>query len=180
MKKSLKVLFTTIILLVAFVTPVFATESSLAAESAMLEKKMAGFGNDISTFVQFDNNCGAAAAASFDQIVDNNRKEVVKSNIAEQTNYINYLNARVGNAIEIERVKKANIAALTDLCKVNPTFQPQLDAAVAEYNKAVADHQAALKDVEDAKAYFAALNANFDSNALAKAGKDAQANLANN
>ena len=180
MKKSVKVLFTTIILMVAFVTPVFATESSLSAESAMLEKKMAGFAGDISTLAQFDNNCGAAAVASFDQIIDNNRKDVFKSNVAEQLNYINYLNARVGNAVEIERVKLGNVNAMKDLCKVNPTFQPQLDAAVVEYNKAVADHQAALQAVADAKAYFDALNASFDAAAYKKAGADAQANLANN
>ena len=175
MKKSVKILLTTIALTVALVTPVFATESALSAESAMLEKKMARFGNDISTLVTFDDNCGAAAIASMNQIVVNNRGDVVKSNIAEQQNYINYLNARVGNAIEIERVKLGNVNAMKDLCKVNPSFQPQLDAAIADYNKAVADHQAAVQAVADAKAYFASLNASFDAASLAKAAADAQA-----
>lgn len=175
MKKSVKILLTTIALTVALVTPVFATESALSAESAMLEKKMAGFGNDISTLVTFDDNCGAGAIASMNQIVVNNRGDVVKSNIAEQQNYINYLNARVGNAIEIERVKLGNVNAMKDLCKVNPSFQPQLDAAIADYNKAVADHQAAVQAVADAKAYFASLNASFDAASLAKAATDAQA-----
>lgn len=175
MKKSVKILLTTIALTVALVTPVFATESALSAESAMLEKKMAGFGSDISTLVTFDDNCGAAAIASMNQIVVNNRGDVVKSNIAEQQNYINYLNARVGNAIEIERVKLGNVNAMKDLCKVNPSFQPQLDAAIADYNKAVADHQAAVQAVADAKAYFASLNARFDAASLAKAAADAQA-----
>lgn len=180
MKKSVKVLLTTIVLMVAFVTPVFATESALSAESAMLEKKMAAFGGDLYTLVQFDNNCGAADIASMDMLVDTGRRDVVKSNLAEQENYIKYLEARVGNAIEIERIKKANVGSMADLVKVNPTYQAQYDAAVAEYNKAVADHQAALNDVAAAKVYFANLNVAFDKAAFAKAAKDAQANITNN
>ena len=175
--KSLKVLITTIILSVAIITPVFATEQALSAESAMLEKKMAAFGGDISTLVTFDNNCGAADIASMDSLVDTGRADVVKSNIAEQENYIKYLEACVGNAIENERIKKANVGSFTDLCKVNPTYQAQLDAAVIEYNKAVADRQAAVKAVADAKAYFAALNVSFDNASKAKAAKDPQANI---
>lgn len=175
MKRSLKVLLTTIILTVAVVTPVFATESTIKAESDMLSKKMAGFSGDITTLVTFDNNCGADAIASMHSLVNTGRSDVVKSNLAEQENYINYLKACVGNAVEIERIKKQNVGALTDIVKVNPTMQPQLDAAIAEYNKAVADHQAALKAVDDAKAYFAALNASFEKASLEKAAKDAQA-----
>lgn len=177
MKKSIKVLLTTVALTVAMVTPVLATESALSAESAMLEKKMAGFGNDISTLVTYDNKCGAADVASMNAIVNTVRADVVKSNIAEQQNYITYLNACVGNAVETERVKKQNVDAMKDLVKVNPAFQPQFDAAVAEYNKAVADHQAALNAVTQAKAYFAALNQQFEANAMKKASADPQAVL---
>lgn len=180
MKKALALLLTTVALTVAFITPVLATEQTLTAESAMLTNKMIGLGKDLSTLVKFDDNCGAAAIASMDLLVDTGRADTVKSNIAEQQNYIAYLNARVGNAIETERVKKGNVNALTDLCKSNPSFQPQLDAAIADYNKAVADRQAAVQAIAEAQAYFANLNKTFNNIALSIAAKDAQANLANN
>lgn len=180
MKKSLKLIVTTIILTIALVTPVLATEQALSAESAMLEKKVAGFGNDISTLVKFDDNCGASDIASIDAIVDAGIKNVYGSNLLEQENYIKYLEAKVGNAIENERVKKGNVNALSDLVKVNPAYQAQLDAAIVEYAKAVADHAAAVQDIANTKAYFAALNKSFGDAAVAKAAKDAQANIANN
>lgn len=175
MKRSLKVLITTIVLTVLCVTPVFATESTLSAESAMLQNKMNGFSNDVSTLVTFDNNCGAADILSMHGMVDTGNADVVASNIREEQNYINYLKARVGNAIETERVKKQNIAAIADLCKVNATFEPQLAAAVAEYNQAVVDHALAVQAVADAEAYFAALNASFVVDAIPHALADPQA-----
>lgn len=175
MKKSLGLIITTIALTVLCVTPVFATESKIEAESAMLEEKMAGFSNAISSLVQFDNNCGEADVLSMHLLVDIGTNDVVKSNLAEQENYIKYLQARVGNAIEDERVAKQNVGALTDLVKVNPSFQPQLDAANAAYAKAVQEHQLALNAVDAAKAYFDALNLSFKNASLAKAAKDPQA-----
>lgn len=175
MKKSIKLLVVTAVLTVAFATPVMATESTLSAESAMLTNKMNAFGNDVSTLVSFDNNCGQGDINSMHAIVDTVKSDVVKSNISEQQNYMNYLQAALGNALETERVKKQNVASLTDLVKVNTSFQAQLDAAVADYVKAVADRQAAEQAIADAKAYFLALNSQFDAASLAKAAKDAQA-----
>lgn len=175
MKKSVKVLLATLALTILCVTPVFATEEKIDAETTMLTNKVNGFGNDISSLVKFDDKCGAADVASMNLIVNSVAKDVTSSNIAEQTNYINYLKAVVGNAIETERVKKQNVDSLKELVKVNTSFQPQLDAAVAEYNKAVADHAAADKAVVDAQAFFAALNNQFHDNAIAKAAGDPQA-----
>lgn len=175
MKKSFKAMVLAVVLSIACVTPVFATEPTLNAETAMLVNKMNGFSGDVSTLVNFDNNCGASDIASIHGIVDAVRSDVTKSNIAEEENYIKYLEAKVGNALETERVKQQNVAALKEVCKVNPSFQAQVNAAVAEYNKAVADRQAAVKAVADAKAHFAALNQKFVDEAMAKAAKDAQA-----
>lgn len=177
MKRSLKVLLSTVALTVLCVTPVFATETTLSAESAMLTNKMNGYGNDMQTLLSYDNNCGGEAVNAMHHLQNITSNDVKASNIAEQQNYIAYLQACVGNAIETERIKKQNVDSLTDLCKVNPTFKPQLDAAVVEYNKAVLDHQAANQAVVDAQAYFVALNQAFVNNALAKAAVDAQAIL---
>lgn len=179
MKKSMKVLFATVVLSIAFVTPVFATESALSAESAMLAGKVNGFENDLKTLVQYDNLCPASDIASMNDLADRISADVEKSNIAEENNYIAYLNAVVGNALETERVKKQNVAALTTVVNSNPTLRPQLEAAVAEYNKAVADRQAAEKAVVDAKAYFAQLNQKFVDEHIAKASADAQAVIGN-
>lgn len=175
MKKLTKIVVATMAMTMLFATPVLATEGTLSAESDMLSNKMNRFSNDVTTLVSFDNNCGDAAANSMHVLVDAVDSDVVKSNVAEQQNYIKYLEAKVGNAIETERIKKQNVAALTDLCKVNPTFSGQLDAAVAEYDQAVADHAAAVQAVADAKAYFDALNASFKDAALTKAVGDTQA-----
>lgn len=159
--KLLKTLLATAALSVLFVTPVFATEGNLAAETNMLNTKMTGFKNDISTLVTFDLQCGAKDVAFMHGTVDQVTEDVIKSNIAEEQNYIAYLKARLGNAIETERIKKENVGSMTELVKVNKGFQPQLDAAIAEYNKAVAEHQAAIVAIDEANAYFAALNQTY-------------------
>ena len=177
MKKSLKAIVLAVVLTIACATPVFATEPTIAAETAMLTNKMNGFAGDVSTLVQFDNNCGAADVASINAIVSAVAADVTKSNLAEEENYIKYLEAKVGNALETERVKQQNVVAMKEVCKVNPSFQAQVNAAVAEYNKAVADRQAAVQAVADAKAHFAALNKSFHDAAMAKAAGDAQAKV---
>lgn len=180
MKKGFKILVATVALTVAMVTPVLATESTVAAETDMLNKKMGGFVGDISTLVSFDDNCGVPAVLAMDTLVDTGRSDVFKSNVAEQINFYNYLQACIGNAIETERVKQQNVGALADLCKVNPGFKAQYDAAVAEYNKAVADHAAAEQLLADAKAHFAQYNAQVIANGNAAKAADAQAGIANN
>lgn len=154
MKKSVKVLFTTFLLVVAFVTPVFATEADLSAEVKLLHDRSDVVAKAMSTTLQYDNNCGDAAKASFNTIVKYVRSDVKSSAITEQQNYIKYLQACVGNAIETERIKKGNVDALKDLVKVNPTFQPQLDAAIVEYNNAVAAHAAANNAIIEAQNVF--------------------------
>ena len=170
MKKSIKILLTTIALAIACVSPVFATEKDLTAELKMINDGRQSLSNAISTLVTYDNNCGADAKNSIHHLVDLTQANVKSSSITERQNYINYLKAVVGNAIETERVKKANVNALTDLVKVNPSFQAQLDAAVAEYNKAVADHAAAEAAIAEAQKAF---DANKDMNIAAKDAKAA-------
>lgn len=158
MKKRIALLLTTTLLIVVNVVPVFATEADLNAEKANIAKHMNGITNSITTLVSYDNNCGEAAKNSMNQMVDGFAGDIKWSITQEEANYINYLQARVGNALETERIKKQNVGAMNDLVKVNPGFQPQLDAAIAECNKAVADRMAAEAAVIDAKAQFDALN----------------------
>ncbi len=158
MKKTVVALLTTVALSVMSIVPVFATETAIEAEKALVTNHVAGVSNAISTLVTYDNNCGEAAKVSMNALVDGFNGDIQYSVTQEEDNYIKYLKACVGNAIENERVKKQNIGAISDLVKVNATFQPQLDAAIAEYNQAVVDRMAAEVAVENAKAQFEALN----------------------
>ena len=161
MNKKIALLLTTVALTVLSVVPVFATEADINAEKVQLSNHMNGVSNSIITLVSFDNNCGEAAKNTMNQMVDGFEGDIKWSLTQEEDNYIKYLQARVGNALEIERIKKQNVGAMTDLVKINPGFQAQLDAAIAECNKAVADRMASEAAVVDAKAQFAALNNSF-------------------
>lgn len=176
MKKKIALLLTTAALTVTSVMPVFATVTDLNAEKAIVANHVNGVTNAISTLVTYDNGCGEAEKNSMHALINGFDKDVMWSAGQEEDNYMKYLQACVGNAIEIERIKKQNVGAVADLVKVNPSLQPQLDAAIAEYNKAVADHQAAEAAVVNAKAQFDALNLSFAAGraAIGAADKDAR------
>lgn len=159
MKKKIALLLITTLLTVTSVVPAFATVTDINAEKAIIANHMSGITNSIITLVSYDNNCGEAAKQSMDQLVDSFAGSVKWSITQEEANYLYYLQACVGNALETEKIKNQNVGSMQDLVKVNPGFQPQLDAAIAEYNKAVADRMAAEAAVVDAKAQFDALNA---------------------
>lgn len=175
MKKSIKVLLTTVILTVAMVSPVFATEANLNAEIQALKTGNASLSNAVTTLVTFDDKCNPADKQYIHQMVDAAMSNYDKSIATERQNYITYLNQVVGNKKEIVRIKKANIAAIQDLVKVNPSFQAQLDAAVAEYNQAVADCEAAQAYIAVAQGEFDALQAGINENRAAKSAGDADA-----
>lgn len=173
--KRIKLLLTTLALTAAFATPVFATETTLPAELQLIENRNTEIMNATSTLVSYDNNCGDNAKMAMHGLIDNIRADVKSSQISEDANYINYLKAVLGNAIETERIKKQNVGSLTDLVKVNPSFQPQLDAAIAEYNKAVADHAAAEAAIAQAQEAFMIHAQAMIATSQAKAASDADA-----
>ena len=175
MKRKISVLLLTVALAVATVTPVFATESNMAAEVKLINAQNDTLHNALTTLVNFDNACGQNDKLSMHLIVDTANGNVNSARITEEQNYITYLKAVVGNAIETERIKKGNVDALKDLVKVNPSYQAQLDAAIADYNKAVADHAAAEAAITAAQAEFDALNASIQAAKDAKAATDADA-----
>ncbi|MDO4187493.1 MAG: hypothetical protein Q4D29_00755 [Lachnospiraceae bacterium] len=175
MKKKIVLLLTTVALTVLSVMPVFASETAISAEKALIANHVGGVNSAISTLVTFDNNCGEAAKTSMHAMLNGFNGDIKWSVGQEEDNYIKYLQACVGNALETERIKKQNVGAMADVVKVNPTFQPQLDAAVVDYNKAVADRLAAEAAVIDAKAQFAALNASFIDNIKGISASDADA-----
>lgn len=154
MRKMTRYLLVTLVLTVACATPVFATEKNLSDEINMLHDRSVNVGNAMSTVLQFDNNCGPEAKIALHTLVDIARADLKSSSRTEIENYIKYLKAVVGNAIENERIKKSNIDALTDLVKVNPSFQTQLDEAVAEYNQAVAERVMAEAAIVEAQKAF--------------------------
>lgn len=158
MKKSVRLLLATVVLTVACVSPIFATETTLPAEKNLITQNDANVRKAVSTLVKFDENCGSEAKLAMHTIVDTAQSDVVKSRISEQQNFIVYLNNVVANDLEAERIKKGNVAALTDVVKVNPGFQPQLDAAIAEYNNAVAKRMADQAAIGTAQAELNALH----------------------
>ena len=172
MRKSIKLFLSTSALVVALVTPVFATVEKLPDEVTMIQNGRTALSNDISTLVSFDNQCGPEGKIAMHTIVDISQSDAVRAALSEQENYINYLKAVVGNKIELERIKKGNVAALQDLVKCNASMQPQLNAAIVEYNQAVADLAAANAAIIEAQNTFAAYNNNVASTVSAKGDKD--------
>lgn len=173
MKKFSRVLLATLTLTLACVAPVFATEKNLSAEMNLLKEKDATISNALDTIVSFDNNCGSEAKSAIHTIVDIAASDSTKGMTEEQLNYIDYLKKVVVNLKETERIKKGNVAALTDLVKVNPSFQKELEAAVAEYNKAVADRVAGEQAIITAQDEFVKFNAALNDKKAAKGAKDA-------
>lgn len=158
MKKTLKVLLTTVALTIACATPVFATETNIDSEMKYIENHAKEVGVQISSYLTTDDGCGAAA-----KVDHGNHAKVVDSQLekwtaAEEANYINYLQKVVVNKKETERIKQGNVNAMAEVVKVNPGFKPQLDAAVAEYNVALADRIAAENDIVVAQQRFTAFN----------------------
>lgn len=175
MKKKIALLLTTTVLTVTSIVPAFATVTDINAEKTLIINHMNGITNSISTLVSYDNNCGEAAKKSMDELVDSFAGDVKWSINQEEANYINYLQACVGNALETEKIKNQNVGSMKDLVKVNPNFQPQLDAAIAECNKAVLDRIAAQEAVVDAKAQFEAFNNNLTAGVQAMGTEDPDA-----
>lgn len=171
--KKIKLLLTSLLLTVAFTTPVFATETTLPAELKLIEERDSIVGNALSTVVSYDNNCGAEAKLAIHSLVDIARGDLKSSQITEAANYINYLKALLSNKLETERIKKQNVAALTDLVKVNPTFQTQLDAAVVEYNNAVADRVAVENAIVESQKILDEHASKMINNVAAKGALDA-------
>ena len=175
MKKKIALLLTTTLITVTNVVPVFATVTDIDAEKTLIINHMNGITNSISTLVSYDDNCGEAAKKSMNQLVDSFAGDVKWSIKQEQANYIYYLQACVGNALETEKIKNQNVGSMKDLVKVNPGFQPQLDAAIAEYNNAVANRMEAEAAVSDAKAQFEAFNNSLRAGVQARHTEDPDA-----
>lgn len=167
MKKSLGIILATVALSILCVVPVLATENNVNAETNLLKQKSQTFLNAMLTLTSFDNNADEVAKKAMGDIARIGKSDMIKGVEEEEANYLKYLQAVLGNAIEAERVAKQNVGAFTDLVKVNPGFQPQLDAAVAAYNNAVAEHQAALVAIDATKAYFDELDKVLDGNGKA-------------
>lgn len=162
MKKSIKALLLTVVLTIAVVTPVLANETNLDAEKRLITNYHAKFDKEINTIAQVDNNGGQKEKAAVHTIIDAAHTTVVNNTKYEEKSYINYLNNVVRNYIETERVMKERVDTLTNNVKACPALQPQLDAAIADYNKTVADHQAAIAAIGVAQGQFDVINANFE------------------
>lgn len=163
MKFSTKTLIATVALSVLMVTPVFATESNMKAEINAINKHVNTVGAQVGSYLQTDDGCGAAAKADHVQHADIVKAQVQALTAQEQANYINYLQARVGNALKDEAAAKQMVASLTDVVKANPGFQPQLNDAIAFCNTKVAERMAAEAAITEAKAIFATQNAQLDA-----------------
>ena len=147
--------------------------SNLDEELRILTNHEAKFATEVSTIAQADNNGGQKEKAAVHLILDSAAKDVLNNAKFDQNAYITYLNNVVRNAIETERVAKERVDILTNNVKACPALQPQLDAAIADYNKAVADHQAAIAAIGVAQGQFDAWNTNFALKKDAKSVNDA-------
>jgi len=158
MRKSLKVFLATVAMTVAFVTPVFATETNIDAEMNYINNHVATVGGQITSYLTTDDGCGKAAKLDHGTHAGVVDTQLLTWVVDEEVNYVKYLQGVVVNKQETERIKQQNVAALTDVVKVNATFKPQLDAAVVEYNAAVADRMASQAAIVDAQTRFSNFN----------------------
>lgn len=172
MKKSIRVLLT-MALTVAFVTPVFATETNLTAETNNIVDMQTKFGKEISVIVECDNNGTQKEKAVVHQLVDDATKAVLYNSVTEEKSYITFLNKALDNAVELEKVAKGRVDLLTNTVKTCPALQPQLDAAIVDYNKAVENRIAAQAAIPAAKDQFTNVNMSFLQAKEAKAANDA-------
>ena len=163
MKFSTKTLIATLALSILMITPVFATEKDLTAEINAINKHVKSVEAAVGSYLKTDDGCGPAAKADHGLHADTVAKQVKALSAQEQANYINYLQAVVGNKLSDEAAAKQQVSSLTDIVKVNPGFQPQLDAAIVYYNNAVAARMDAEAAIGVAKAAFAAANAQTDA-----------------
>lgn len=173
MKRLSKILLASLTFTLVCLSPVFATEKNLSAEMNLLTNKYSTISNALSTITTFDNNCDAGAKVAIHSIQETSDAERAKGMTEEQLNYIDYLKKVVVAKKETERIKKENITALTDVVKVNPSFQAQLDNAIVEYNNAVADRMATEAAIITAQEEFAKLNAALKAETIEKGAKDA-------
>lgn len=172
MKKSVRTIALVMALTVASVTPVFATESSLKAEVKNISDSQAAFDTTITQIVKADDNGGQKEKAFMYYLVDAATAASTFNAVTEENSYIAYTNKSLDNAVELEKVAKNRVDLLTNMVKGAPSLQPQLDAAVAEYNQRVAERQAAEAAIGVAKDTFNALNASFVQKKMEKAVND--------
>lgn len=161
MKRTIKLILATLALATLFVTPVFATETNLTSEMNYIDNHVKTVGGQITSYLTTDDGCGKAAKIDHGTHAITVDGQLFNWVFAEEVNYVKYLQGVVVNKQETERIKKGNIAALTDVVKYNAGFQPQLNAAIAEYNAAVLDRAAAEQAIPEAQQAFAVLNASL-------------------
>lgn len=145
MKRFTKFALAVCAMTMLFSVPVSATEKTLDAEIAMITNHI----NEVED--QVDYLTPKQAGFSDWNALNAHRRTVMKQTlgwaVAEFDNYILYLQKEEANAAELVRVKEQNIAAINDLCKVNPSFAGQLAQANAELLAAqqqVGTHQAEI------------------------------------
>lgn len=130
MKRFTKIALVVCAMTMLFSVPVSATEKDLNAEVAMINQHVATVEKQVDALTP--------KSAGFNDWTSLNvhRRTVMKQTIgwavAEFDNYILYVQREEANAQELVRIKQQNIAAITELCKVNPEFNAQLVQANAE------------------------------------------------
>lgn len=161
MKKITKLIVTVTALTVLFAMPVLATEKSASAEKSMLDKHSSSVEAAVNDLAK--TQIGGGAAEAFKVHEKTVMKQVVAYDNSEYDNYILYLQRVVVNDQETVRVKQQNVNSITDVCKVNPGFAPQLEAAQKELAAAQAQMAA-----EIAKQNKASVNAAIAAGTLKK------------
>ncbi len=158
MRKTLKLVFTTVAASMLFVTPVFATEQDLTKELLYINNHVKEVSTQISNYMTSDDGCDLLAKQDHVNHKNEVEKQLNDWVKAEQANYIDYLQKVVNNKKEVERIKRENVNALAALLVTNPTLQSQYNAALNEYNNAVNDKTAAELAIGQAKQIFAQNN----------------------
>lgn len=145
MKRILKFIVAMSVMTFAVAAPVFAAlptpEQLLVMEAKNAEKIYAELDDLI---VKANGNPDGPQWSGHRKLVANN---IAKFNLDTNQKYMQQMQIRVGASMEVERVKLEQLNNCKSLAALNPAYEAMVPQALAEYQQAVANTQAARAEV---------------------------------
>lgn len=137
MKRLTKFIVALSAMTILFSVPVLATEKTFEAEIAMINNHVAEVEKQVDALTPKESGFNDW------NTLNAHRRKVMDQTLswaeAEFDNYILFIQGEEALDKENVRIKMRNVGSLTDLCKVNPAFQPQLEQAKKEVSLAMAN-----------------------------------------
>ncbi len=146
MKKITRILVVSALLTVLFAMPVMAREVSFSSENTdylitLLNNNAAKLNGDLQNFIKVQAGANKDAVIAQQTALVNAKIAAVNKECAQ--NHLDCLSKKVYNAKTLEATRLAQLNNFKALLNVSPTWAPQVASAQAEYDKVVAERQAA-------------------------------------